>query len=96
MTAWLDGAGGLDEAVVTGVLIEVWRELFDDQTLGADADFHELGGSSLVAVRVRSRVRARLGRELELEDVFEHPTPAELARLTMDAPPCEPDEDGQP
>ena len=71
---------------VTEALTAIWRELFKDETLGADADFFALGGSSLTAVRVRSRVRVRLGRELDIALIFECPTPAELAPHVLASP----------
>jgi hypothetical protein len=71
---------------VTEELTAIWRELFKDESLGPDADFFALGGSSLTAVRVRSRVRARMGRELDIALIFESPTPAELAPHVLASP----------
>ena len=75
-----------DLETVTAALTAIWRELFKDDTLGADADFFALGGSSLTAVRLRSRVRLRLGRDLDIAEIFERPTPAELAVPVLDSP----------
>ena len=44
-------------------------------------NFFALGGHSLGAVRVVHGLRARLGVDLPVWDVFEHPTPAGLVRL---------------
>jgi len=74
---------------VTATLTEIWRELFADDSLGPDADFLALGGTSLTAVGVRSRIRLRLGREVQVEAMFDHSTPADLAPHVLEAPEAE-------
>jgi len=44
-------------------------------------DFFEVGGHSLLAIRMRSMVQDRLKRDLSLRDLFRAPTIAGLARL---------------
>jgi acyl carrier protein len=46
---------------------------------GRDADFFELGGDSLLAMKVISRIDASLHVELEFETVFEHSALGTLA-----------------
>ncbi|HYW07614.1 MAG TPA: amino acid adenylation domain-containing protein, partial [Longimicrobium sp.] len=59
----------------------IWEEVLGMERVGADDDFHELGGHSLRATQITSRIRRELGADLSLADVFEARTPAELARL---------------
>ncbi|NDI46792.1 SDR family NAD(P)-dependent oxidoreductase [Goekera deserti] len=57
----------------------IWMELLGIDDVGMDDDFFELGGDSLVALRVLARIREETGTELPFDDLFEAPTVRELA-----------------
>ena len=61
------------------LLAGIWRQLLGVERVWAGDDFFALGGHSLVATRLVSRVRSLLGVELPLAAVFEAPTLEELA-----------------
>lgn len=84
-----EAAGPTPEDEVVAGLIEIWREVLEDGGLGADSDFTASGGTSLAAVRIRSRVRDRLLLEVSLEQIFDHPAPAQLAGLLAAAAPVQ-------
>jgi len=46
---------------------------------GPDDDFFELGGDSVMVMRLVPGIEAALGVEMEIEDLMTHPTPATLA-----------------
>ncbi|THA57666.1 hypothetical protein E6R62_06785 [Streptomyces sp. A1136] len=69
-----------DEGLTTAVL-RLFAEVLENGRVTPDANFFKAGGHSLLAVRLVNRVRAELGRELTIREVFRHPTPAKLAAL---------------
>ncbi|WP_410590178.1 amino acid adenylation domain-containing protein [Amycolatopsis sp. lyj-23] len=66
---------GPAEELVAGV----WREALGSDRVGADDDFVELGGDSILAMRVAGTLNRRLGTALPAQAVFEHRTVAGLA-----------------
>jgi thioesterase domain-containing protein/acyl carrier protein len=60
-------------------LSEVWADLLQIPAVDPDANFFALGGNSLLALRMVNRIRAELGVELPLGQVFEAPTVRQLA-----------------
>ncbi|GAA3544171.1 hypothetical protein GCM10022222_29800 [Amycolatopsis ultiminotia] len=62
------------------LLCRLFAELLDVAEIGVDDNFFAVGGHSLLAIRLVSRVRAATGAEISVRTVFEAPTAAELAR----------------
>jgi amino acid adenylation domain-containing protein len=60
-------------------LCRIWRNLLPPQPIGVTDDFFDLGGSSLVAVRLLSRIETELGRRLPLTTLFRRATIEHLA-----------------
>src|SRR5262249_37810929 len=75
-------AGGTREERLHGLFVEV----LGDDGIGPDDDFFAVGGSSLAAVQLVSRIRDTFGIELSVGILFEKGTirhlAGELARLT--------------
>ncbi|HEX2091425.1 MAG TPA: amino acid adenylation domain-containing protein [Longimicrobiaceae bacterium] len=60
-------------------IAEVWQEMLEIDQVGVHDDFFALGGHSLYATQIISRVRDHFQVELSLHALFEHPTVAGLA-----------------
>ncbi|MCW5231575.1 hypothetical protein D8B34_24555 [Verminephrobacter eiseniae] len=59
---------------------EVWKELLQVARVGPEDDFFALGGHSLAAIRVVSRLRERLGLQVGIRQLFLAPTLREFVR----------------
>ncbi|HWM84400.1 MAG TPA: AMP-binding protein, partial [Kofleriaceae bacterium] len=62
-------------------LVDFWRELLGQESIGVVDNFFDLGGQSLLAVRLMGLIQQRWGATLPLATLFEHPTVEALARL---------------
>ncbi|MFF9478421.1 type I polyketide synthase [Streptomyces sp. NPDC014733] len=62
-------------------LLALFRQVLGTPEDVTDPDFFEHGGDSLAAVELLSLVEARFGVALSLDDVFDHPTAGDLARI---------------
>ena len=61
------------------ILAGLWSEVLRVDRVGIHDNFFDLGGHSLLGVRLLSRVRDLFGISLEVRSLFEHPTVAGMA-----------------
>ncbi|HEY0366789.1 MAG TPA: amino acid adenylation domain-containing protein, partial [Pyrinomonadaceae bacterium] len=91
---------GMDEYVAPSTHVEkvvagIWTEVLGIEQVGINDNFFQLGGHSLRATQILSRVRGALNVEVPLRSLFETPTVAGLAtlideKLSSTAPESEP------
>ncbi len=58
----------------------IWKEMLGVARVGTNDNFFDLGGHSLLLVRLQRRLLDRFGREISMIDLFRFPTVASLAR----------------
>jgi aryl carrier-like protein len=69
---------------VEQALAEIWAELLGVERVGRGDDFFMLGGHSILAVQMISRVRKAMEVELALAALFENPVLSALAERILD------------
>src|SRR5579871_821401 len=66
-------------------LIAIWAEVLRVEDPGVQDDFFNLGGHSLPAIKVLSRIRDVFGVEVPAQTIFEYPTIAALGAVISEA-----------
>jgi amino acid adenylation domain-containing protein len=65
-------------------LVGIWEEILQVRPIGVRHHFFELGGDSLLAARLVSRIASIISRDLRVGALFEAPTIEQLAQLLLD------------
>ncbi len=62
-------------------IADIWSEVLRVDTVSVEDNFFDLGGHSLLLIRVHSRLRQQLDPELAVGDLFRYPTIEALAKV---------------
>jgi aryl carrier-like protein len=75
------GEGSNPNHELTAMLKAIWSALLDKDNIDEHANFFELGGNSLLSIKLLAAIRSRvsLRGEVQLISLFEHPTIGEFA-----------------
>lgn len=81
----LEEAFAPPQTLVEEILAKLWSEVLGVQPVGIHDNFFDLGGHSILALQVISRMREALPAEVSLKEFFGHPTVAEMAGYLADS-----------
>ncbi len=62
-------------------LLNIYKEILPVDQIGINTNFFDAGGHSLLAMMLVSKVKEYMNKRLELLEIFENPTVAELAKV---------------
>jgi len=68
------------------LLATIWSELLEIPDISVRDNFFDLGGHSLLMVRVNRRLREEFDREVSMIDLFRYPTVSALAEFLSHEP----------
>ncbi len=71
--------GGAPEGTITRshieqALLRIWRKIFETEDVSAESDFFDLGGDSLLLVKLQSAVAREFSVRFTTADIFRQPT----------------------
>jgi acyl-coenzyme A synthetase/AMP-(fatty) acid ligase/acyl carrier protein len=72
-------------AGVESAVADIWCEVLRVERVGADDNFFDLGGHSLLVVQLQSKLRERFQRDLSLMELFRRPTVGAIAEYLSDS-----------
>ena len=61
------------------IIAPIWQEILHVQRVGTQDNFFDLGGHSLLIVRVQSKLQEAFHRDISIVDLFKYPTIGSLA-----------------
>lgn len=73
------------DSPVQNKLWHIWQELFGFSAINPTDNFFEIGGHSLLGMRLVALIRKEFKVEISLRDIFLYPTLLELAKIIMNA-----------
>lgn len=67
-------------------LVQIWKDVLGLDKVGTTDNFFQLGGDSILIIRVLSKIKKQLGKQLEVRNLYESPTIKAIAiKLTTDS-----------
>jgi acyl carrier protein len=69
-----------DRTSMEEAIMAIWCEVLERKRISVEENLFEIGGHSLIATQIAARLRSRLGLEIYVRMLFDHPTIRDLAR----------------
>ncbi len=68
-------------SIIEKKLAEIWKEVLGAEIVGVKDNFFDLGGNSLLLIRMHSKLEALYPGKVSITDIFSHPTVSKLAEF---------------
>jgi amino acid adenylation domain-containing protein len=65
---------------VEQIIAGIWQKVLQVEAVGRDDNFFDLGGHSILMVKVHAELRAAFNHDLSIVELFKHPTVGSLAQ----------------
>jgi len=72
---------------VEKIVAQMWQEVLQLDQVGVHDNFFDLGGHSLLMLRIQGKVRTLFNRDMSIVEMFRYPTISSLAEILGSAPP---------
>ncbi|HJT64970.1 MAG TPA: amino acid adenylation domain-containing protein [Pyrinomonadaceae bacterium] len=72
---------------VEKIVAQVWQDVLQLDQVGVHDNFFDLGGHSLLMLRIQGKVRTLFNRDMSIVEMFRYPTVSSLAEILGSAPP---------
>jgi amino acid adenylation domain-containing protein len=69
------------ESEIEKTIAGIWKDVLKLEKVGTRDNFFDLGGHSLLLVRVMNRIQQSLGKDITIVDMFQRPTIHDLAKF---------------
>ncbi|WP_443053703.1 amino acid adenylation domain-containing protein [Streptomyces sp. NBC_00271] len=92
----LDVWAASSDSTLERTIVAMWQQVLGVAAVSARDDVFDLGAHSLQAIQVANRLGVELRRDVKVAWLFQHPTPAELARFLEQRERPRPAADGLP
>jgi acyl carrier protein len=74
----VDVESGSNTMTSVDVMVGLWRQVLRTDDVTEEDDFFDLGGNSILAVRLQPLIKEHLGAEATISLILDYPTPREL------------------
>jgi len=74
-------ATAIPAASLEQTIVNLFRELLQQENIDSDADFFQLGGDSLLTALLITRIFQQFGVEIKIDDFADSPTAAQIVKL---------------
>jgi aryl carrier-like protein len=83
-------AGVAPQSELERALATIWQDLLGLDRVAVDDNFFDLGGHSLLMIRLQARLKEALSADVSMMDLFKHPTIRSLATRINSGPTASP------